>query len=278
MADKIEVLHGSVIQHGTVNDRVYVLKVNKDKIQELINDIKRLAKKKSYGKIVVKAPESTKEHFSMRKFREEAHIPHFFLNGDDLFFMTLSLKSERAMEPHMSKLNNILETAMEKSEDPSPDTVEGFDFRKCTPDDAEAIASLLSHVFKSYPFPVNKPAYIKKTMENGSIYFGAWKEERLAGVSSAEIDSENKSCEMTDFATHPEYRGLGIAGVLLNHMEKEVKTIGCTTAYTIARAESFGMNIAFARNGYQYGGRLLKSTQISGGFESMNIWHKKIGE
>ena len=276
MADKIEILHGSLVQHGTVNDRVYVLKVNTEQVQELINDIKRLAKKNSYGKIIVKTPASVKEHFAMRKFREEAHIPHFFKSGEDLFFMTMCLKSERAMEPGMSKLNRILETALEKSEDPAPDTVKGFEFRKCTPEESPDIAELLSHVFKSYPFPVDKPAYIQKTMETTNIYFGAWKENQLVGISSAEIDPANKSAEMTDFATHPEHRGLGIAGVLLNHMEKEIKANGYSTAYTIARAESFGMNIAFARNGYQYGGRLIKSTQISGGFESMNIWHKAI--
>ncbi|MFH1725408.1 MAG: putative beta-lysine N-acetyltransferase, partial [Elusimicrobiota bacterium] len=45
---------------------------------------------------------------------------------------------------------------------------------------------------------------------------------------------------------------------------------------TIARAVSFGMNIAFARVGYSFGGTLWNNTNISGNIESMNIWHKRL--
>ena len=51
---------------------------------------------------------------------------------------------------------------------------------------------------------------------------------------------------------------------------------GMRTAYTIARAVSPGMNITFARLGYQFSGTLINNTQISGAIESMNIWHKPL--
>ena len=49
------------------------------------------------------------------------------------------------------------------------------------------------------------------------------------------------------------------------------------TAYTIARAISFGMNITFAKNGYKYSGTLKNNTNISGKLESMNVWYKYLG-
>jgi hypothetical protein len=44
--------------------------------------------------------------------------------------------------------------------------------------------------------------------------------------------------------------------------------------YTIARAISVGMNITFARCGYDFGGTLVNNTQIAGRIESMNVWYK----
>lgn len=51
---------------------------------------------------------------------------------------------------------------------------------------------------------------------------------------------------------------------------------GIHTAYTIARATSFGMNIVLAKMHYAYGGTLYNNTQIGGQLESMNVWPKKL--
>jgi len=48
-------------------------------------------------------------------------------------------------------------------------------------------------------------------------------------------------------------------------------------AYTIARALSAGMNVTFARAGYDYGGTLTNNTNICGQIESMNVWYKPLG-
>ncbi len=82
---------------------------------------------------------------------------------------------------------------------------------------------------------------------------------------------------MTDFATLPEYRGQGAAEKLLDTMGQAAADMPISTVFTIARAESFGMNIVFSRAGYMYGGTLHNNTQISGKLESMNVWHKHIG-
>ncbi|HOM70936.1 MAG TPA: putative beta-lysine N-acetyltransferase, partial [Armatimonadota bacterium] len=48
------------------------------------------------------------------------------------------------------------------------------------------------------------------------------------------------------------------------------------TAYTIARSLSYGMNITFAKQGYQYAGTLTNNTNICGHMESMNVWYKHL--
>jgi putative beta-lysine N-acetyltransferase len=95
-------------------------------------------------------------------------------------------------------------------------------------------------------------------------------------LASAEIDHKNSNAEMTDFATHPDWRGHGLANLLLQYLEKELQLFEIKTSYTIARATSYGMNICFAQNGYSHSGTLVKNTQIAGGLESMNVWHRHL--
>ena len=68
---------------------------------------------------------------------------------------------------------------------------------------------------------------------------------------------------------HP-YRG-GIA-TTTTALVQAMRERGLQTAFTIARAYSAGMNITFAKHGYQFGGTLTSNTNISGKIESMNIW------
>jgi putative beta-lysine N-acetyltransferase len=107
-------------------------------------------------------------------------------------------------------------------------------------------------------------------------YFGVRRNGRLIALSSAETDHTASNVEMTDFATLPECRGLSLARILLHTMERAMIDEGIRTAYTIARAASPGMNVTFARMGYEFGGTLINNTQISGTIESMNIWYKPL--
>ena len=81
---------------------------------------------------------------------------------------------------------------------------------------------------------------------------------------------------MTDFATRPEHRGQGLSEHLLGSMVTAMRSAGMKTAYTIARATSFPMNLTFARAGYAYGGTLLNNTGICGGVESMHVWYRPL--
>ena len=76
--------------------------------------------------------------------------------------------------------------------------------------------------------------------------------------------------------TEPDWRGRGIAVRLLEQMEEEMVRMGMRTAYTIARALSYGMNKTFGKMGYTYSGTLTNNSNISGRIESMTVWHKKL--
>ena len=99
---------------------------------------------------------------------------------------------------------------------------------------------------------------------------------KIVSLASSEIDYEAGNVEMTDFATLPRYRGQGLGHWLLSRMETEMRSEGIATAYTIARALERGINILFARRGYEYGGTIHNNTNIGGQIESMNVWYKSL--
>jgi putative beta-lysine N-acetyltransferase len=92
------------------------------------------------------------------------------------------------------------------------------------------------------------------------------------------MDVGNSNVEMTDFATLPDHRGRGYSYYLLKKMEEKMHEMGIITAYTIARARSYGMNTVFSRSSYSYAGTLVNNTNISGSIESMNIWYKRLDQ
>ncbi|MBD3226067.1 MAG: putative beta-lysine N-acetyltransferase, partial [Caldithrix sp.] len=154
--------------------------------------------------------------------------------------------------------------------------VHDFHIRKIGADDIEHLAEVYKAVFDTYPFPIHDPDYLKKTMQENIVYFGAFKDDRLVAASSCEMDESAGNVEMTDFATLPAFRGNALAVHLLTEMERAMQKRGIQTAYTIARALSAGMNITFAKMGYQFGGTLINNTNISGKIESMNVWYKPL--
>ena len=190
--DIIENIKGSVIQHGPLNNRIYLMGLKTDDTPGLIATLDDMAEKNGYGKIFAK------------------------------------------------------------------------------------ISAPAWNAFKSYPFPIQKPAYLKRMMKEGVLYFCIRIEGRIAAIAAAEIDLASKNAEMTDFATLSKWRGKGLAGMLLCHMDKKACELGLKTAYTIARAASYGMNSVFKNSGYNYAGLLKNNSQICGSIQSMTVWYKHI--
>ncbi len=278
MIDQIEKLNGAMIQHGGENDRIYLMKLGAADPAVLAPALKALALKEKYTKIFAKLPRSGSQPFLMDGYVIEAEIPGFYQGREDALFLAWYGDEARRTEQAAKRVKMAMDLALTKKSvaaAPTPLQAE-MELRRCGPADAPEMADVYRRVFPSYPFPIHQPDYLVETMETHVAYFGILVEGAWVALSSAEMDEAGGNVEMTDFATLPEWRGHAFAAHLLAHMEKAMTVLGFQTAYTIARAVSPGMNITFAKNGYEFGGRLINNTNIAGQIESMNVWYKKI--
>ncbi len=275
MTDTIEKIDNSLIQHGPVNSRVYLMKLSGQDLPDVAFKIDVLAQRQGYTKIFVKVPLQVKPLFAEIGYVQEASIPQFYEGQVDAVFLAKYLDPERQIDPDQRQIDDILALAAEKSTAPTPpQPADGIDIRIASEDDVDTLAAVYREVFESYPFPIHDPAYLRETMRSHVRYFCAVESGRIIAVSSAEMDRTAQNVEMTDFATLPDCRGKSIARRLLAVMEDHMRDDGMKTFYTIARALSAGMNVTFARCGYTFGGTLVNNTNICGKIESMNVWHK----
>jgi putative beta-lysine N-acetyltransferase len=275
--DTIETIDGALVQHGPHNDRIYLMHLQTADPERIIVALEALGRRKGYGKIFAKIPAPAWPAFETAGYVKEAEVPGFFNGRTDGCFIAKYLSPERRIIPpaerHMvpfgpqGTASAVLSRRTGRSDRMVTD---------CRPSDAEALGRIYRHVFKTYPFPVHQPAYLKRMMREGVRYFTVCIDGHMAAVAAAEIDRHAQYAEMTDFATLPQHRQKGLAGILLRHMEKSMPSLGIKTAFTIARAGSPGMNAVFRKNGYRYAGLLRNNTQIAGRLESMTVWYKPL--
>ncbi len=264
----------SLIQHGSLNDRVYIMKADPADCTETIQLAKKLSTEKGYSKIFAKVSLNVLEFFKAEGFQTEAAIGRTPENGGDISFMSLFCKQWRNAYNDYDQCSSILESIENRSAKNGKQLPDGWSMGRCGAEDAEEMAALYSVVFQSYPFPIDEPGYIRKTISDGiRYYFVKDSHSRILALSSAEFDKLTDSSEMSDFATLPDARGKNCAGNLLRFMETE--NAPSTTPYTIARAVMAPMNKVFAHNGYVFGGTLKQNTRIGGqDLEDMNVWYK----
>lgn len=275
--DVIERFKSSLIQHGKCSSRIYVMEFPTENIETYPQSLIQFARSKKYTKIICKTPSIFESLFLAYNFKKEALIPGFFNGKEDVVFMCYYCDKKRETETYIEKYEEIMKVAQKKARTPSFFKLpSGYKFVSCSVDMIPSLVKLYKRVFPSYPFPIHEPDYIEKTMKENITYYGVLFKDELVAAASTERSLQYNNCEMTDFATLPEYRGIGLGGYLLHLMDTNIKQEGICVVYTIARAISYGMNITFAKNQYMFGGRLKNNTDISGSIESMNIWYKRI--
>ena len=276
MADKIEKIGNSTIQHGKSNERIYLQKLDMNDMPQILGELEKLARSAGYTKIFTKIQADVLPEFISNGYKVEAYIPRFYKNKTDCIMASRFFDETREESPE-KLLKTFSELFVSVNGGTRLNGLESFEMRKLDEVDTDSISEVFRQVFETYPFPVHNPEYILKTMRNKTaVYFGIWDNGKLIGISTAETDFENENAEMTDFAVLPEYRGKKLAQHLLAFMEKEMKTAGIKTAYTIARLAEPGMNKTFLNAGYKYSGTLVNNTNISGSIESMNIFYKHL--
>lgn len=277
--DKIEKLHNSLIQHGKYNDRIYLMKTGlNENVSRLLDSLEALRTENNYGKIFAKVPASFLVEFRAKGYRTEAFIPDFYGGKEDVVFMSKFYDDGR--KDIDKDESEVLEKVLKftKRLDECIDLDEKFYFRELTLSDLHEASRLYALIFPTYPFPIFEEEYLIETFNDNVDYYGIFKKEddKIVALGSSEKDMTNMNVEMTDFAVNPDYRGHNFAVYILQRMEEEMKNKGYFTAYTIARTISYGMNYTFQKMSYKYSGTVIKNTNISDRFESMNIWYKRL--
>ncbi len=275
--DVIQTIKGSIIQHGPYNDRIYVMRLGPGNSRSLLNKLESLVREKRYGKIFAKIPADAWPAFETSEFQIEATIPGLYNGMLDGLFVAKYFNAVRQQEldPHISdRILQWVQAAAVNRKD--HDNRKLPEITNCDPTDTPEMSTIYKEVFQTYPFPIDDPAYLQHMMNDGVPYYAIRKFGRIAALAATEIDWDHKNAEMTDFATLPKWRSHGYAGVLLDHMEHQATRIGIKTVYTIARADSKGMNAVFQNRGYTYSGLLKNNSQICGLIQSMTIWHKHL--
>lgn len=279
MYDRIEKIGGSIIQHGKSNNRIYLMKLDKNDYPNIAETLNLLATQHNYTKIFTKIPEWAIDGFQSVGYVKEGFIPNFFNENIDLFFFSKFIDLSRSFirVEERNQIDSFIKIAISKqgkliTTEKNPN----FKIKILAVHDIQKLTELYWKVFRSYPFPIFEKSYLKKTMNENVIYFGVFYQNDLIAASSAEMDTQSKNVEMTDFATDPKFAGNNLSLILLKEMEAEMRKRKMKTFYTIARSYSAAMNITFAKMDYKYSGTLINNTNISAKIESMNVWYKSI--
>jgi putative beta-lysine N-acetyltransferase len=276
MYDQIETIGNSVIQHGPLNDRIYLMKLNAEDMPQLLDQLDTLADEQGYSKIFAKVTAEHRSLFEEFGYRPEALVPGLYNGRQDALFLGRFLTPDREVDRKLRRTSEILELAARNwGKGRLANGAATAEVVPAAAGDVEEMSQVYCEVFPSYPFPIHDPDYLLQTMKSHVRYFLVRSAGRIAAISSAEMDHEAGNAEMTDFATRPEHRGAGLGSCLLERMELEMDALGIETLYTIARSLSPGMNIVFSRMGYFYAGTLVNNTNISGRIENMNVWYKQ---
>ena len=276
MSDRIESLGASTVQHGPLNDRVYLMHLAPGDGEEIVERLGRLADRGGRSKVFAKVPTGRAAWFTSQGYVIEAEIPPGPGGEEGLVFVSRFVDPARGIPRDGAAVAAVLERArVDRAGGAAPALPPGMVEAPGGTEDAEAIARLYGAVFESYPFPIHEPDFIRRSMDGGVRYvLIRTLEGRLVAVSSAEPAGGGEMLEMTDFATAPDFRGQGLARRLLATMVRDAHGRGIPLSFTIARAVSAGMNLTFHRGGYRFAGTLVNNTNISGGLESMNVWYR----
>lgn len=262
---------------STLNQRIQVLSYEAEKPWAMVSDLADKAREAGFGKVFLKAPASDRSRLVEAGMCAEATIVGYFA-GQPADVMSLFLNEERRLRPHSVDQNAILEKIRERPVDSSvPELPDGYEMFPGGLRDASEIARLYAEVFASYPFPITDPEYIVSTMKSNVSYRIVRDANGvLVGAASAETNPRLRNAEMTDFATLPGQRGLGLAQYILAALEDDMAEREILNLYTIARARSAGMNRVFYNRGYEWTGTLVNNCHIAGQFEDMHVWCKSL--
>lgn len=238
--------------------------------------VRELAKEHNFSKIFIKTRWEDVGTLMSRGYMLEGIFKGYF-HGSDAYSMALYFTEERRTSEHWMEEDDILHQVMQMEESSVPSLPEGYSMRLAVTGDAGKLAELYGAVFAVYPTPMDNEDYVRKVMEEGTVFQVIEWKGQIVAAASAEINEDYHNAEMTDCATLPEHRKHGLMKILIHALEAELVSRHIYCHYSLARALSFGMNAVFRQLGYEYTGRLTKNCNIFDKLEDMNLWVKPIG-
>jgi putative beta-lysine N-acetyltransferase len=258
------------------NSRIKLIQYDKDHVEALVRHLEELAQVKGIGKVLIYANPEDVPTFEQLGFQQEGEISGFFA-GDPAFVLSRFLDDERADSKDEEKKDRIVEMAeqVETLTEP-PRLAPEFHLRHGTKADAEELTELYRLVFQTYPTPVHDAEFIRECIDNDVYFTVVTHQGKIVSAASADVFSRFQCAEITDCATHPDYRGKGLLSAIIFDLEKRMKDKGIPHLFSLTRAVSTGMNLVIAKLGFTYKGRLIQNSHIAGQFEDMNIWVKEI--
>jgi putative beta-lysine N-acetyltransferase len=266
----------AAIELDEYNSRIKLMRYKTDDLESLALHLEELAKERGIGKVMIYADPDDESAFEKLGFEKEGEISVFF-DGEPAFILSRFLDDRRAVAKEEDKKDSIVEMAEQTEELDEPPTLDpAFTLRHATPDDARELAELYRLVFKTYPTPIHEEEFIRECMQNDVYFTVVTHQGKIISSASADVFTKYNCAEITDCATHPDYRGKGLLSAIIFDLEQRMKKAGVPNLFSLTRAVSAGMNIVTAKLGFEYQGRLIQNSHIAGQFEDMNIWVKKL--
>ena len=260
--------------------------------EEIAGTLKTISTVEEMAKIIVYAPPEKKNELEACGYSKEGTISGYY-SGKNCYVFTSYPEYLRRISFHKEKEDLVIESCLKKDRKTgivSQKTKksrkkrerekgkillpEEYIARPAVQTDASVMANLYRQEFKFYPTPLHIESYLLRNMDSNVLYFLIEKKGMIVSLASAEMDPQNRTAEITDCLTISSERGNGLIKELITILEKELSDRSFKSAYTLCRASSFGINMAFSSLGYAYTGRLVNNCKIGEGFENMNIWCK----
>ncbi len=241
--------------------------------RELGEALLEAAESQGRGRVVVLADTSIEPGLRAAGFCREGLMPRFYRGETDCAVLGAYPdlgRAELANPDPVAEVQAMLEHPRPGRKHTPVST------RRARVADAPQVAALLADTFEQYPTPSGDPDYLAEAIEDGCPFRIVEHEGEPVACASADLIREARTAELTDCATRPAFRGRGLMQFILEDLVDDLREMGYPTAFTLARAAIPGVNLAFARLGFELRGTMPQSCRIGEGIEDMNIWSRAV--
>jgi len=259
-----------------VNMRLKADVTSCDNWRQLIMFLEQIANKHHLSKILIISQENQWQDILEWGYQIEAINPYHF-SGQPGYYMSKFLSAKRLLQPNFQKEQQVLNKVFNVKKANLKELHSKFTNKVAVEEDIPEMAKLFDDVFATYPTPISEETYLKETIFANHLYMVIKNsKQEIVSAASAELDKKNGCAEITDCATDPTYRGKGLMYHLINGLENALRRRNYISAYSIARANSPGINTIFKKKQYRFCGKLINNCHICGNFENMHLWAKKL--